>query len=107
LYPPAFPGAEFVYSGVAAGWAEPRCGVLSVTAGNSSLPNCTVDTGNEADCGFYESTEAQCMSNRTAAHPLGCCWHEGGIAPSGHYCITPAYSGAVTSASRITMQQVR
>jgi hypothetical protein len=33
------------------------------------------------------------VGNKTAAHPLGCCWHEGGLAPSTHWCVAPAYPG--------------
>jgi hypothetical protein len=95
---------EFVYSGVAAGWAEPRCAILSIGPGDGSLPNCTVDAGDEADCGFTDSTEEECTANKTASHPFGCCWHEGGVGPSGHWCIEPAYPG-VAAPSRITMQQ--
>ena len=66
--------------------------------------NCTVDPSNEPDCGFFESTEAQCVNNKTADHPLGCCWHEGGLAPSTHWCVAPAFPGGV-SATRIALKQ--
>ena len=26
-------------------------------------------------------------SSQAACEKLGCCWHEGGVRPSGHYCI--------------------
>lgn len=96
---------EFVYSGVAQSWSEARCGVLSVEKINSSLPNCTVDLSNEKDCGYPYSTEEQCIQNRTATHPDGCCWHPGGLKPTGHYCVQPAYPSNTTSATRVTMRQ--
>lgn len=95
---------EFVWQGVASGWSESRCAVLSVAPGPGSEPNCTVDPSNEADCGFTDSTEAQCVANKTAAHPLGCCWHEGGLAPSTRWCVAPAFPGAVSS-TRVSLKQ--
>jgi len=100
---------EFVWAGVASGWSESRCAVASVAAAGPQPPqaNCSVDPTNEPDCGFFESTEEQCVNNRTAAHPNGCCWHEGGLAPSTHWCVAPVFAGNVTpsASSRITMKQ--
>ena len=100
---------EFVWAGVASGWSESRCAVASVAAAGPQppQPNCTVDPSNEPDCGFFESTEEQCINNRTAAHPNGCCWHEGGLAPSTHWCVAPAFAGNVTptAATRIVIKQ--
>ena len=95
---------EFVWQGVASGWSESRCAVLAVSPSAGQEPNCTVDAASESDCGFTDSTEAQCAGNKTAAHPLGCCWHDGGLPPSGHYCVAPAFPGAATS-TRIALQQ--
>lgn len=94
-----------VYSAVGSGWSESRCAVDTISSDtNHSLPNCTLDTQHEADCGFPFSTEAQCAANKTAAHPDGCCWHPGGASPSGHWCVVPVYPGVV-STTRITMRQ--
>lgn len=98
---------EFVYTAVGSAWSETRCALLNVSADPfDHWPNCTVDTSNEADCGFPYSTESDCINNRTADHPDGCCWHDGGIAPTGHFCVAPAYpANNVTTATRLTMKQ--
>ena len=98
---------EFVWSGVASGWSESRCALLNVSASAPHMePNCTLDRSSEGDCGFPYSTQADCLNNRTAEHPLGCCWVEGGAPPSGHFCIAPAYAPInSTSSTRLTMQQ--
>lgn len=95
---------EFVWQGVASGWSESRCAVLSISTSPTQEPNCTIDPSNEPDCGFFESTEAQCVNNKTTDHPLGCCWHDGGIPPSGHYCVAPAFPGEVNS-TRVALKQ--
>ena len=95
---------EFVYTAVADGWSEARCGVAAVTAGSSVQPNCSLSASDQPDCGFAGSNAAQCAANVTADHPLGCCWHPGGAPPSTHWCIAPVFPGNVT-ATRIVMRQ--
>lgn len=102
----AHPGeVEFVYSAVAQGWSEARCAVDGLQPGPPSPTNCTQDPSRQGDCGFPSSTEADCVGNKTAAHPDGCCWVPGGEAPSGHWCVTPALPGPGTAGTRITMKQ--
>jgi hypothetical protein len=96
---------EFVYSGVAQGWSEARCAVDGLSPGGPAPANCTQAPARQGDCGFTHSTEADCVSNKTAAHPNGCCWVPGGVAPSGHWCVTPAFPGPGSSGTRITMKQ--
>jgi len=98
---------EFVYSGVAQSWSEARCGVSTIETTNGTFPNCTVNVSNEQDCGYPYSKEEQCYQNKTSAHPNGCCWHPGGLKPSGHYCVQPAYPSSSTNSTstRIIMRQ--
>ena len=64
-----------------------------------------MDSAQEEDCGFPYSKETDCTANKTEAHPLGCCWHEGGLAPSGHWCVAPVYPPTNSSGARIAMKQ--
>jgi hypothetical protein len=96
---------EFVYSGVAQSWSEARCAVESLAPGAPAAANCTQDPSLQSNCGYPYSTEAECANNKTADHPEGCCWVPGGEAPSGHWCVTPAFPGPGAAGTRITMQQ--
>lgn len=100
---------EFVYTGVGSGWSDSRCAVQEVSPNApASYPNCSLlpSSPTPGDCGFPYSKESDCLNNRTAEHPDGCCWHEGGLPPSGHWCVTPVYPPPPPSpSSRITMKQ--
>ena len=57
----------------------------------STTPSCAVASA-QLDCSPTPG-KAWRNSSQVACEKLGCCWHEGGVRPSGHTCIhkeTPA-----------------
>ena len=96
-----------VYTAVASGWSESRCTLESaetLPSPPTPQPNCTLSPS-QVDCGFPYSKEDDCINNKTAEHPDGCCWVPGGAQPSGHWCVIPVFPPTNATLTRLNMKQ--